>query len=359
MATESPHQCERRPALLPMVRASALTGYRHLLSSFGVNAGDLLARLSLPADYLDRPDLMIPMETKVELLDLGAQLSGCAHFGLKLAQQQNISALGTVGLLLQQCATLGDAMHTITSAIGQTAQGLEVWLEEKAGANGEPLAYLCSRYDFDGPSAHSRQHCDNLVAGGFNMIRFLLAEPVRLQAVYLCGPAPTAEGALQPYRDLFQCPVIFDQDFNGVAFPAELLTRPVAGANPEMRGLIDRFLKKKQLDDFQEQLLWTITNLLPRGPVTLERVADSVQMAPRTLQLRLNQQGTSFQQLLDRTRVEQVCTYLLEGNLSLTEIAELVGYSQLSALTRAFKRIMGASPSVWLRQHPGASVGTT
>ncbi|WP_428821521.1 AraC family transcriptional regulator [Microbulbifer sp. MCCC 1A16149] len=331
-----------------MVRASALTGYKSLLGSFGVNVAELLQRLSLPADYLDRPDLMIPMETKVELLELGARLSGCAHFGLKLAQQQNISAFGTVGVLLQQCATLRDALETITSSIGQTAQGLEVWFEVEGDT-----AQLYSRYNFDGPSAHSRQHSDNLVAGGVNMIRFLLAEPVPLSAVYLSGPAPTAPGGLIPYRDLFQCPVYFDCASNGIAFAASLLERPVAGANPEMRGLIDSFLKKKQLDGFQEQLLWTITNLLPRGPVTLEKVADSVNMAPRTLQARLRQQGTSFQQLLDRTRVEQVCTYLLEGNLSLTEIAELVGYSQLSALTRAFKRIMGASPRSWLRQHPG------
>ena len=331
-----------------MVRASALTGYKSLLGSFGINVAELLQRLSLPADYLDRPDLMIPMETKVELLELGARLSGCPHFGLKLAQQQNISAFGTVGLLLQQCATLRDAMETITSSIGQTAQGIEVWLEEDGD-----IARLHSRYNFDGPSAHSRQHCDNLVASGFNMIRFLLAEPLQLHAVYLCGPAPKAPEDLAPYQALFQCPVYFDCDSNGIAFAASLLERPVAGANPEMRGLIDRFLKKKQLDNFQEQLLWTITNLLPRGPVTLEKVADSVNMAPRTLQARLRQQGTSFQQLLDRTRVEQVCTYLLEGNLSLTEIAELVGYSQLSALTRAFKRIMGASPRSWLRQHPG------
>ena len=331
-----------------MIRASALTGYKTLLSSFDVDVAALLRRLSLPADYLDRPDLMIPMETKVELLELGAQLSGCPHFGLRLAQQQNISALGAVGLLLQQCPTLRDAMDTVTSSIGQTAQGLNVWLDES-----EQVAHLCSRYEFDGPSAHSRQHSDNLVASGFNMIRFLLAEPVPLHAVYLCGDGPTSDSGLAPYRELFQCPIHFQQDYNGIAFPAQLLQRPVAGANPEMRGLIDSFLKKKQLDNFQEQLLWTITNLLPRGPVTLEKVADSVNMAPRTLQLRLSQQGTSFQQLLDRTRVEQVCTYLLQGHLSLTEIAELVGYSQLSALTRAFKRIMGASPRSWLRQRPG------
>lgn len=64
--------------MLPMVRASALSGYRRLLRSYGVDADRLLARLSLPANYLDRPDLMIPLETKVELLELGASLSSCS-----------------------------------------------------------------------------------------------------------------------------------------------------------------------------------------------------------------------------------------------------------------------------------------
>lgn len=336
--------------MLPMVRASALSGYQRLLSSFGVNVAALLARLSLPADYLDRPDLMIPMETKVELLELGAQLSGCEHFGLRLAQQQNISSLGALGLLLQQSATLRDALETITSSIGQTVQGLEVWLEE----DGEQ-ARLCSRYAFAGPSAQSRQHCDNLLAGGLNAIQFLLNEPLPLLAVYLCGPAPSSAKGLAPYQALFQCPLHFEQDANAIAFLRSFLDRPIAGANPAMRGIIDAFLKKKQLDSFQEQLLWTITNLLPRGTVSLETVAASVDMAPRTLQLRLRQQGTSFQQLLDRARVEQVCTYMLEGDLSLTEIAERVGYSQLSALTRAFKRIMGASPQAWRRQQPSSA----
>ncbi len=333
--------------MLPMVRASALSGYKRLLRSYGVDADQLLARLSLPANYLDRPDLMIPLETKVELLELGAKLSGCPHFGLQLAQQQNISMLGALGLLVQQSPTLRDALNTIVSSIGQTIQGLDAWLEEKEG-----LAYLRSTYRLEGESARSRQHNDNTLAGAYNIICFLLNERISLRAVYLCGPEPEST---VPYSELLQAPIVFRSDYNGLVFESVYLDRPVVGANPEMRGLIDSFLKKKQLDEFRERLLWTITNLLPRGPVTLEAVAEQIDMAPRTLQARLSQRGTSFQQLLDRARVEQVCTYMLDGDLSLTEIAELVGYSQQSALTRSFKRIMGASPADWRRQQRSES----
>ncbi|SEA30638.1 AraC family transcriptional regulator [Microbulbifer marinus] len=328
--------------MLPMVRASALSGYKKLLQSYGVDADQLLARLSLPADYLDRPDLMIPLETKVELLELGAECSGCEHFGLELAQRQNISMLGALGLLVQQCPTLRDALTTISTSIGQAVQGLDAWLEER-----DDLAYLRATYRLDGPQAQSRQHNDNTLIAAYNIICFLLNERVALRSVYLRGPEPTS---IAPYNATLNAPIVFASDCNGLVFDRSYLDRPVVGANPEMRGLIDGFLKKKQLDDFQERLLWLITNLLPRGPVTLETVAENIGMAPRTLQARLGQLGTSFQQLLDRARTEQVCTYMLDGDLSLTEIAELVGYSQLSALTRGFKRIMGASPAAWRRQ---------
>jgi len=328
--------------MLPMVRASALSGYNRLLNSYGVDDAALLARLSLPASYLDRPDLMIPLETKVELLELGAQLCGCAHFGLQLAQRQNISMLGALGLLVQQSPTMRDAFHTMATSIGQAVQGLDVWMEEAGD-----LAYLRFTYRLQGPSAQSRQHNDNTLAGAYNIINFLLNERVPLRAAYLCGPPPRSTA---PYDELLRAPLFFGGGHNGLVFERSCLDRPVVGANPEMRGLIDNFLKKKQLDGFRERLLWTITNLLPRGPVTLEALADHTGMAPRTLQARLAQRGTSFQQLLDRARVEQVCTYMLDGKLNLTAIAELVGYSQLSALTRSFKRIMGASPAAWRRQ---------
>ncbi|MFC6980349.1 AraC family transcriptional regulator [Microbulbifer taiwanensis] len=258
--------------MLPMVRASALSGYKKLLRSYGVDTDQLFARLSLPASFLDRPDTMIPLETKVELLELGATLSGREQFGLELAQQQNISMLGALGLLVQQSPTLRDALHTLVASIGLAVQGLDVWLEEE----GE-LAYLRSTYRLEGPSAQSRQHNDNTLAGAYNIISFLLDEPLPLRAVYLCGPQPAATA---PYDALLHAPLVFDSDYNGLVFESRYLDRPVVGANPEMRGLIDSYLKKRQLREFPERLLWIITNLLPRGSVTLETVAEKIDMAP-------------------------------------------------------------------------------
>lgn len=325
--------------MVPMVRAGALSGYKQLLRHYGGDADALLAELSLPADYLDQPDRLIPLSSKVDLLELAARRSGCAHFGLELGQQQNISMLGMIGLLIQQSATVREALYTISESIGQHVQSLEVTLEEKGD-----LAFFRFVYCYEESGAPSRQHNDNTLMSGYNIIGFLLNEPLKLRSVYLRGEEPKD---LAPYNALLHAPLVFNHSDNMLVFDRAYLDHPVAGADPALRGMINAMLNKKQLDSFQERLLWIITNLLPHGHVTLNMVAEAVVMAPRTLQLHLKRQGTTFQQLLDRARVEEACRIMLNSDLPLTEVADLVGYSQISALTRGFKRIMGSSPASW------------
>ena len=325
--------------MVPMVRAGALSGYKQLVKRYGADADALLADLSLPTDYLDQPDRLIPLTAKVDLLELAARRCHCEHFGLELGQQQNISMLGMIGLLIQQSATVREALNTIADSIGQHIQTLDVKLEEKGDL---ALYHFVYRYEETGPP--SRQHNDNTLMSGFNIIGFLLNEPLKLRSVYLRGEEPKN---LAPYNALLHAPLVFNHTENMLVFDKAYLDHPVAGADPALRGMINAMLNKKHLDSFQERLLWIITNLLPQGHVTLNMVAEAVLMAPRTLQQHLTRQGTTFQQLLDRARVEEACRYMLNSELPLTEVADLVGYSQLSALTRGFKRIMGTSPAAW------------
>lgn len=327
-----------------LVRAGALVGYSGLLLRLGVDPVQVFDRLGLAATCLDRPDLLIPLSTKIQLLDVAAEVSGCADFGLRLARQQNISMLGIIGTLVQQCDNLREALKTFEATIGHHVEGLRIHFDEN------PDVVRC--YFNYQHRTQSRQHNDNTLVSAHSVISFLINQPLSLRAAYLCGPEPES---IKPYTDLFHAPIRFGCRENGLVFDARYLDYPVAGANPALRGVIGSFLRKDERNGFQGRLLWTIDHLLLEGPVTLEQVASKIGVAPRTLQDRLHRQGVSFQQLLDQTRVERVCSYMHEGSMSLTEIAELVGYSQLSALTRSFKRVTGLSPVAWRREHlPGS-----
>jgi AraC-like DNA-binding protein len=90
-----------------------------------------------------------------------------------------------------------------------------------------------------------------------------------------------------------------------------------------------------------------IRALLPDGRVTIGTVSESLGIARWTLQRQLESSGRSFSSLHDEARRELAPLYLRQQWLPATEIAFLLGYSELSAFTRAFKRWYGASPSDW------------
>jgi AraC-like DNA-binding protein len=89
---------------------------------------------------------------------------------------------------------------------------------------------------------------------------------------------------------------------------------------------------------------------MPHGDPTLTVVAGTMAIGPRTLQRRLRDQGADFKKLVDDTRRRFALRYLGDRKNTLTEVAYLLGYSEVSAFNRAFKRWTGSTPSDYRRQ---------
>jgi AraC-like DNA-binding protein len=88
---------------------------------------------------------------------------------------------------------------------------------------------------------------------------------------------------------------------------------------------------------------------LSRQDCSIEDVAGILAVAPRTLQRQLKQRGSSFSRLLEEVRITAARRHLAESQLSLTQLAAILGYSELSAFSRAFHRWHGQSPQQWQR----------
>jgi AraC-like DNA-binding protein len=80
------------------------------------------------------------------------------------------------------------------------------------------------------------------------------------------------------------------------------------------------------------------------GDPTIARVAKKMGLSPRTLERRLKERGTRFKQLIDDTRRRFAINYLKDNGNTLTHVAFLLGYSEVSAFNHAFKRWTGSSP---------------
>lgn len=138
-------------------------------------------------------------------------------------------------------------------------------------------------------------------------------------------------------------------------FDAHLLESPLSAADKNLHRLIQQHLESldqlsiHELPTYVQQLL---RSFLPNGRVTVELIANYMMLSPRTLQRYLANEGTSFQALQDQTRQALATRYLRDSEISLTQLAGLLGYSDLSAFSRAFQRWFGKSPREWQKQLP-------
>lgn len=154
---------------------------------------------------------------------------------------------------------------------------------------------------------------------------------------------------LKAHRRYFRCTLSFGQPFVGVVFRRRDLDLPVREADKELGSYLERYAEEVldalapggSLADRVERAMWAE---MKEGQLTLQGIASALAVSPRTLQRRLQEEGTSFAELRDRFRREMAVVILRDRRLAIYEVAYLLGYSEPSTFYRAFRRWMGTSP---------------
>jgi AraC-like DNA-binding protein len=143
--------------------------------------------------------------------------------------------------------------------------------------------------------------------------------------------------------------VLFGQETLGLYFDLNTLRDPLAGASRELAQhndqIVMQYLEKLNRDDIVNRVRAHIVTGLSGGNFSRVVIAASVNMSASTLQVKLARAGQSFQQMLDETRHELALGYIEQSRLLITEIAFMLGFSDLSNFIRAFKRWTGKSPT--------------
>lgn len=156
-------------------------------------------------------------------------------------------------------------------------------------------------------------------------------------------------GAGDGYRKVFGTGVSFEQPVNRLTFRDANLDRPNFSANPRLFKVVEQLAEillaeHKTVVDFRTTVSNTIVDLLGVSNPTLATVAAELAMGERTVQRRLMLEGTSFEEVLAVTRRSVAERLLRDTELPLTDIAFMLGFSELSAFTRAAKRWHGVPP---------------
>ncbi len=186
--------------------------------------------------------------------------------------------------------------------------------------------------------------------------RMLTAQPTAQCDVHFSFPAP-ADTAL--YSRIFGGQVYFDAPVTKMVFAKSLLALPLVEHDPTTHGLlmlqIEKTLQTLNQSTFLQKLYDHLSTHLISNDVGINDVAAAFEISPRTLQYQLASEGFSYHNLLEKVRQDHAERYLKSSNLSLCEIANLLGYSEQSPFQHAFKRWTGLSPGEYRRKHHRAS----
>jgi AraC-like DNA-binding protein len=151
------------------------------------------------------------------------------------------------------------------------------------------------------------------------------------------------------YYEYFRCELLFDQPDTRLVIAKDVADEPLAGFNPEIVRELDRmivdYVARLDRNDILGRTRAAILQELPSGDVSLERTAEMLALSPRTLARRLADEGESFKSLLAESRRELGLKYILDRSKSLTEISFLLGFSEASSFSRAYRGWTGQSPS--------------
>jgi AraC-like DNA-binding protein len=164
----------------------------------------------------------------------------------------------------------------------------------------------------------------------------------------VCFQQPTPSN-LQTYQWYFRCELIFDSESTALAIPSAIADEPLPGFNAQIVHHLDQmivdYLAQQEKLDIVGRTKAEIAKELPTGDISMEAVASALGVSLRTLSRKLKDEGESFKKLLITTRQELSEQYIQDKSLSTTEISFLLGFSETSSFSRAYKSWNGLSPS--------------
>lgn len=325
------------------------------LRQCGVDPAAVLASVGLSSTAFDIDDDRIAFPVLGRLLEACAARTGKLHFGLIAAAHFEVPMLGTVGYLMRNEATVGEAIRSLV---------LHMHLHDRGAV--PALTRLTARRSALSYAVYAR---DTPMRG---MIDDAATTIMRRIFQTLCGPrwrplevrlAHAAPRDPRPYWETFGAPVRFDATLSMVVFESRWLDEPVLGADPQLRRVLADLVAKMTRQS-PVNLTGKVRRILRTGVLggtaNSAQVAGMLAMSERSLRRRLMSEGASLSRLIAEARLLAAQQLIEETRLPLGDIALALKYSDASALSRAFRGWTGIAPSQWRgRSLTGAAAGTS
>jgi AraC-like DNA-binding protein len=314
-----------------------------LVSRWNVAPEELLAETGLRLDELSRAGARVTIRDYVPLVQRARALTGEPGLGFHFGLRMRVSSHGYLGFAAMTAATVRDALNLASrfAPTVTTAFALRTHLEGNVGS-----LVIEERADF-GPAR------DAIV---FALMVGIWQIGIALTGRGLEGSAEVAF-AEPPYYARFESifpNVRFARPANQLLFDAKVLDLPLAMSDPAALQLAtDQCERALDALGYDGNLVARVRRSIEHEVRTIEEVATELGLSARTLKRRLAAQGTAYSDLVDEVRREKALLLLGSSALSIDEVAERLGYSDLANFGRAFRRWTGTTPAAYRKSATG------
>jgi AraC-like DNA-binding protein len=327
----------------PTVLAMTVAPLKEALQLYGLDFAVLARRAGLDPGLLTEPNARYPTAPLQKLWEIAAEESADPVFGFRVGSLVRPGTFHALGLGIVSSTSVLAALNRIQrySSIVST-NGRLVLLQQDGLVGLETRA--------DRVTVMPTIHCVDALVVGLCRILEQCAGPSAMPArvVFMRPRMAPAEA----YREILGCPVDFDGPHIAIWFDAAAAAQPVLSGNAELAAEADklsaRYIDELAHDSTAARVRTLLLKAMPSGEFGRDAIARSLNQSASTLQRRLRDEGATYQELLDATRHEMALEYLRQGGHSLVDVAFLLGFTDQSNFTRAFRRWTGKTPREYL-----------
>ena len=313
------------------------------LDARGIDSRALFEKAGLDPASMQDPNARYPQASITRLWQLAVEATADPALGLDVGRQVNQTTFHALGYSLLASQTLEECFARLLRYFRIVSDAAEL---DFCRINDRQHKFVM--HPVEGADQPSDAALDALLSVLIRLCRALAGADFRAAAIALRRPVP-ADAAL--YEKVFKAPLTFDAQETAIYFnSADLLAR-LPFANAELArhndAVLNRYLAHFDKENMANRVHAILVELLPQGEPNQDKVASALHMSLRNLQRKLSDEGSSYKEILNSTRHDLALSYIKDRRYTISEITFLLGFSDSSSFTRAFKRWTGLSPSAF------------
>ncbi|MDF2963865.1 MAG: AraC family transcriptional regulator [Paenibacillus sp.] len=306
----------------------------------GHDKEDFFRRANIDESLLHDTEARLPEEDFERITELAAEITSDKTFGLHQGQNIEVADLGILGYVMLHSKTIGHALSAYQkyNVIVCNAYNISWEIE------GNDVIILMS---YGHPHRQPARHCmEDMASSLYHLMISLSCRTISLKELHFTH---VLSSELDKYTSVLGITPQFGSDANTIRMGKEILEFPILFSDPKLLGTFEVIAEEArhrlmQGRLFSEQLYNWIIKCMPTYFPSLKDTAMTFKMSVRSIQAKLKQENTTYQDIINRVRREFALGYLAKPEYKIGEVAYLLHFSEPSAFQSAFKKWTGVTP---------------